>query len=117
MDFRLLKSRADELLKQNRADAGCTVRYLCGHAHLKRHNEVLKQGTNEVQGDSIQCRLCEDGPEEPYHIITTCEAIHTLRNKHLGASTIRDLAPDWQMTGIIGLVNEPKIKALEEQDT
>jgi hypothetical protein len=30
---------------------------------------------------------------------------------------IRDLAPDWQMTDIIGLVNEPKFKALEEQDT
>jgi hypothetical protein len=57
------------------------------------------------------------GPEEPYHIITTCEAIHTLHNKHLGASIIRDLASDWQMTGIIGLVNEPKIKALEQQDT
>jgi hypothetical protein len=105
MDFRLLKSRAEELLKQNRADAGCTVRYLCGHAHLKQHNEVLKQGTNEVQGDSIHCRLREDRPEKPYHIITTCEAIHTLTNKHLGASMICDLAPDWQMTGIIGLVN------------
>jgi hypothetical protein len=98
-------------------NAGCTVRYLCGHAHLKRHNEVLKQGTNEIQGDSIQCCLFEDGPEESYHIITTCEAIHTLHNKHLGASIIRDLNPNWQMTGIIGLVNEPKIKALDEQDT
>jgi hypothetical protein len=29
----------------------------------------------------------------------------------------REFTPDWQMTDIIGMVNEPKIKALEEQET
>jgi hypothetical protein len=78
------KSIDDELVKQIQADTGCTARYLCGHAHLKQHSEVLKQGTNEVKGDSIQCPPFEDGPEEPYHIKTACEAIYTLRQKHLG---------------------------------
>jgi hypothetical protein len=88
MDFGLLKSRADELLKQNHADEVCTLRYLCGQAHLKRHNEVLKTRHQRGTGDSIQCHLCKDGLEEPYHVITTCEAIHTLCNKHLGASIL-----------------------------
>jgi hypothetical protein len=115
MDFQLLKSRANHLLSNSREKVGQAARFLTGHAFLKRHDEVIKQKTNNVHGEKVSCRLCKDEEETPYHLITMCEPLGRLRLKHLGAHTIYNMSPDWDMDKVVRLISEDRISDLEKE--
>jgi hypothetical protein len=51
---------------------------LRGHCHLKGH--LFKLGT----ADSPRCNKCRQAHEMASHILCNCEALATLRFKHLG---------------------------------
>jgi hypothetical protein len=110
LDFALLKRKTNSLMQHPRNVVGCAALFLCGHAHMKRHNEVLLQGTNQVSGDWIKCILCIlQVIEDPEHVILACEAIHMDRNRIMGTCIIRDLSPTWDMTEFVNMTNLTKV--------
>ena len=95
------------LLQQSREVVGRLVRFLTGHAFLKRQNAVV----------DITCRLCEDplADETPHHIIIDCEALCFWRVQIFG-SYILDEYPEWDMKSLLRYLSLMKIILLETED-
>lgn len=70
--------RSKALLKENREDFGGMVQLLTGHNHLNRHKHLLK----EV--DSPECRFCLEEEETSEHLLCSCPALMSLRQKAQG---------------------------------
>lgn len=54
---------SEKIMLHSRAGVGRIVRFLTGHAHLKRHNAIVDR-----VGDTL-CRLCNEVEETPIHIL------------------------------------------------
>ena len=100
------QAKSKALCKLSRHDFGIMVRYLTGHAHLRRHNKIAKtpQETYFDQPEmryqmvdpddnhtgpfdrEITCRLCKlNGREEtPSHLAKECLAAWSARRDMLG---------------------------------
>ena len=91
------------------------VRFLTGHAFLKRHNAVVFHGISPPPRD-ISCRLCEDlySEETPHHIITECEALHFWRLENLGAHILEEY-PQWKSSDLIKYLGNKDIILLETE--
>ena len=53
------------------------MRFLTGHAFLRKHNAYVKykkKPNQVIPFDEVKCRMCEISNEEPAHIIKECEA-------------------------------------------
>ena len=120
----------------SRYDLGIMVRYLTGHAHLRRHNKIaktpqpifyeypemkysLKDPNDNHEGDhdrQITCRLCKlAGKEEtPFHLATECLAAWKTRMHYLGCYSLEsEEVPEWKPNDLLkffkhfGLENKP----------
>ena len=100
------ESKSKAICKMSRHDFGIMVRYLTGHAHLRRHNKIantaqeiycdlpemeyrLKDPDDNFTGDfdrSITCRICKlRGREEtPLHLAKECLGAWDQRRHLLG---------------------------------
>ena len=101
------RGKSKLMSKMNRKDLGGMVRYLTGHAHLRRHNKIantpqpqfvdqpqmqytLHDPDDNHQGEydrDIVCRLCKlPGKEEtPFHMATECLGAWQARRDILGS--------------------------------
>ena len=94
------------------------VRYVTGHAHLRRHDKLL--GTLDFQptygpkpqyflkdpdelfsgpyDEEVTCRLCQlPGREEtPWHIFTECPKVCGLRSDHFGHRLLPNGLTSWE---------------------
>ena len=89
------KVRAKLLLEIPREPLGRLIRFLTGHAFLRRHNAIVFHGLNPPPGD-VSCRLCEDkySDETPHHLITECDRFCLWRAETLGGYVL-DEYPQW----------------------
>ena len=93
--------------KLNRNDLGIMIRYLTGHAHLRRHNKIAdtKQPRHmdfpmmeyhladpddqlsDPEDWEVICRLCKlkNTEETPYHLATSCLGAWSTRMRLLGS--------------------------------
>ena len=100
------KAKSKKICRLNRHDLGIMVRYLTGHAHLRRHNKIAKTPQpvfyeypemkynmedpddwfTDTFDRQITCRLCKlKGREEtPYHLVTECLGAWRARMTYLG---------------------------------
>ena len=110
-------SRAKLLLKSPREGLGRLVRFLTGHAFLRRQNAIVFHDLNPPPGD-ISCRLCEDPDmeETPHHIITECERLCLWRGETLGNYTL-DQCPQWDPQSLNKFLSHKDIILLETDDT
>ena len=81
-----LQRREQNALYHCRDIVGQLIRFLTGHAFLKRHNAVVFHGISPPPGD-VTCRLCKDpfSEETPHHIVTECEYLCAWRYETMGA--------------------------------
>ena len=109
------KRESQYILNQCREIVGRLVRYLTGHAFLKRHNAVVFHGISPPPGD-ITCRLCEEpfSEETPHHIITECEALHFWRHEILGAHILEEY-PQWKSSTLEKFLSCKDIILLETE--
>jgi hypothetical protein len=70
--------KADELLNLSRNQLRIMTGLLTGHCHLKGH--LFKLGLI----NSPECNRCKQASETASHILCVCEALATLRFRHLG---------------------------------
>ena len=68
---------------------GKIVRFLTGHAHLRRHDAIVKEKTRQPLAN-IQCRLCRSNEETPFHLVANCDALARNRLEILGHPVIED---------------------------
>ena len=100
------RGKSKKISKMNRLDLGIMIRYLTGHAHLRRHNKIantlqprsvdlpqmrynLHDPDDNHKGSfdrDVMCRLCQlNGREEtPFHLATECLAAWKARYYYLG---------------------------------
>ena len=107
------KSKSQCIISFPRETVSRAVRYLTGHAFLRRHNAIVEQGVSPPWGD-VSCRLCEDPDmdETPHHLITECEALHFWRHETLGAH-ILDEFPRWKTRNLIKFIRDRDLILLE----
>ena len=108
-------ARARLLLQNTRESLGRSIRFLTGHAFLKRHNAVVLYDTNDPPGDN-SCRLCEDPDmdETPHHIITECDRLSYWRASTLGAYLL-DEFPKWDPQSLTKFLSRKEIILLETE--
>ena len=63
----------DYIMSLDRADCSLLVQFLTGHNYLRYHLYVT--GLSE----SKECRLCQAGIEDAWHLLTQCEPLFRLR--------------------------------------
>ena len=113
------RGKSKKISEMSRYDLGIMVRYLTGHAHLRRHNKIaktpqpifyeypemkysLKDPDDNHEGDhdrQITCRLCKlAGKEEtPFHLATECLAAWKTRMHYLGCYSLEsEEVPEWK---------------------
>ena len=91
------------------------VRFVTGHAFLKRHNMVVEKGTTQgLEYEDIYCRLCESFSEweTPHHIICKCPALMHRRQPYFGEHFLPD-DPQWKMKNLLEFLNCMTITELE----
>ena len=104
------RSKSKEALKLNRRDLGVYLRYVTGHCHLRRHNNLIGIETKDyrsvppnsyklhdpdtdknwgIGSTKNMCRLCKlHGTEEtPFHLLTECLRTWALRRQVFGFYT------------------------------
>ena len=94
------------------------VRYVTGHAFLKRHNMIVEKGTKAgIENEDIYCRLCESNTdwETPHHIICKCPALMHRRKAIFGEYMLPD-DPDWNVKNLIDFLDCMTITELEEEE-
>ena len=109
------KRRAEHLLRHNKELLGRIVRFLTGHAFLKRQNAIVFHGINPPPGD-VSCRFCEDSvmDETPHHLITECEALCHWRSTTMGGF-ILDEFPEWDVSNIANFLSHKEVILLETE--
>jgi hypothetical protein len=105
--------KAKELITHSRPVVGRTIRWLIGHAFLKRHNAVIMQNTIHYPQGDINCRLCaEEEAETPHHIICACPALCAERAEFLLGHQLVDV-PEWEINGLIAFTSMQDLILLE----
>ena len=69
------KMKTQSLLRYGKEATSRFIRFITGHAFLRKHNAYVRHGTNKgIPFDEVKCRMCGNSPEEPVHIIKECDA-------------------------------------------
>ena len=114
------KRKTDSLLVYGKEATSRFVRFITGHAFLRKHNAYVRHGRRPNQilpFDEIKCRMCGKSIEEPAHIIRECEAFCLERWEEFNC---QEWPPnmDWTVDQMIRFINKSRVKELEEeQDT
>ena len=109
------KMRAKLLLQNPRDCLGRLVRFLTGHAFLRRQNAIVSTGLDPPPGD-ISCRLCKDpfSDETPHHIIIECDVLCRWRAQTLSAYVL-DEFPQWDVQSLTKFLSLETIILLETE--
>ena len=94
------------------------VRYVTGHAFLKRHNMIVEKGTKVgIENEDIYCRLCESSTdwETPHHIICQCPALMHRRKAILGEYMLPN-DPEWNVKNLMDFLDCMTITELEQEN-
>lgn len=105
-----------ELINHGKSTIGKVVRFITGHAFMKRHNAIIKYKTKELMyraGADIFCRLCKepDTEETPHHVVTACAALLTWRSEVLGFYSVE--RPIWKVQDLVKYISDNRISNLE----
>ena len=109
------RSQAKVLLSYNRERVSMLVRFVTGHAFLKRHNMIVEKGTTQgLEIEDIYCRLCESSSEweTPHHVICKCPALMHRRLPYFGDYFLPN-DPSWKMKNLLEFLNCMTITELE----
>ena len=111
---RTVKARSSKFMELSRDVLGKVVRFLTGHAFLRRHNAVVDQGVCPPHGD-VSCRVCKDPimEETPHHLITECEPLSTWRLDTMHFIFLDPEVPVWEPQGLIKFLGLRDIILLE----
>ena len=78
------KNKAQLFLKQERPVLSQVIQFITGHAHMRRHNNVISRSSTDQDETNPMCRLCGQGEESPIHLVTECGELHFLSVKLFG---------------------------------
>ena len=118
------RSKSKEIIKMSRKDISILIRYLTGHAHLRRHDKIcdtmqpralinpqplytlVDPDENHIGNydEDIICRICKlKGSEEtPYHIYKQCLGAWRKRRELTGSYTFENEDPiKWEPSNIL----------------
>ena len=112
------KQKAKVLLGYNRDNLSMLVRFVTGHAFLKRHNKIVERGTKiGEENEDIYCRLCSSNTEweTPHHLICKCEALMHRRKEIFGDFFLPD-DPKWDIKNLMDFLNCSTITDLEDDE-
>ena len=111
------KGKSAKLIEMKRQRLGLLVRFLTGHAFLRRQNFIVNRGRypSDRDRDQILCRLCEEEEETPHHIITKCPAVAKNRLTTFGMAFLPE-RPQWTVQWLETFLRDD-IAQLEEDET
>ena len=113
------KKKTHSLLKYGKDVTSRFIRFITGHAFLRKQNAYVRYGPGSNQEnipfDEIKCRMCGESVEEPVHIIKECEAFWQERFQEFECI---EWHPDkeWNVDQMIRFLNEIRVRNLEEEE-
>ena len=111
------KSKTKSLLVYGKEATSRFVRFITGHAFLRKHNAYVKYGRKPNQTlpfDEIKCRMCGKSTEEPAHIIRECEAFFAERYEVFGCLEWHS-DTEWKVDQMMKFLAMPRVTNLEEE--
>ena len=110
--------KTKSLLKYGKEATSRFVRFITGHAFLRKQNAYVKYNKKPNQTlpfDEIKCRNCGEAIEEPAHIIRECEAFAVERLEEFGYLEWHENTK-WSVDQMIHFLNRTRVKELEEEN-
>ena len=111
------KRKTDSLLVYGKEATSRFVRFITGHAFLRKHNAYVryeKKPNQVLPFDEIKCRMCGKSIEEPEHIIRECEAFFAERYDEFGCLEWHS-GTDWKVDQMMKFLGQPRVSNLEEE--
>ena len=110
------KGKTNALLRFGKEATSRFVRFLTGHAFLRKHNAYVKykkKPNQVIPFDEVKCRMCGESKEEPAHIIRECEAFSAERYEEFGCPEWHS-DREWNVDHMMQFLNKVRVKNLEE---
>jgi ribonuclease HI len=90
------KEKSYFLLRQNRETLGKVIQFITGHTYMNRHQNLVEEANIDQEDEEDEprfpkCRLCDDGDETPFHLITNCTKLRDESNFFFGAQNQTEL--------------------------
>ena len=105
--------KASEIIECDKLEFGRMVRFITGHAFLRRHNWIIDPERFS------SCRFCGDDEEgeTPWHFIAQCPAFIINRRVFtpegdINVDTLTN-PPEWEVYQLREFLSNPRVKELE----
>ena len=80
---------------------------------MKVHDNIVKHGT-KYHGQDNTCQLCEEGDDNPHHIITECPVLDAHRIDIFRTRVLPEYFTSWNLHNMISFLNLKQVEELEE---
>ena len=110
--------KTNALMKYGKESTSRFIRFITGHAFLRKHNAYVRHGkkeNEEIPFEETKCRMCGKSKEEPAHIIKECDAFWQERLNVFGCF---EWYPDreWSVDQMMKFLNKIRVKNLEDEE-
>ena len=121
---------AFDIIKLPRVICSQLTQFVTGHCFLNRHQALIdnsdrahiiqqlpvderEEGEEIIPVSSALCRRCGDGEEKPYHLMTVCKDLATLRQRIFAHPFPEPPYTDFKVFQIVAFLKELKLPSLE----
>ena len=95
-------------------DIGILIRFLTGHAYMLKHEMLINFGYEALEYKNINCRLCQEGIETPYHLVTECPCLNLFRKELFFEFTLPEGPVKQPMSKVLHFAKHNSIRTIEK---
>jgi hypothetical protein len=103
--------KSDAIIKRCRSSVGRLIRFILGHAFLRRQSAIVAQGRYPPVGDVSSY---SEWDETPAHIILDCPAFGSWRQAVFDVWELPLVNPDWTVMALDKFLSLPDVFLFED---
>ena len=103
-------AKSAKILSYGRATFSTLVRWISGHAFLRKQNH------RAAMAESPTCRSCGQAEERADHVLLNCDGYFRERADCFLTVNIDAREPAWEVEQLVKFLRKPRVAALEEEE-